>query len=32
MLRAETPASEKHQVLEDLVWSIFTSKEFVFQY
>ena len=28
----ETPAVEKRQVIEDLFWSIFTSKEFLFQH
>lgn len=28
----ETPDSEKRQVIEDLFWSVFTSKEFLFQH
>ena len=31
-LLTETPAAEKRQVIEDLFWSIFTSKEFLFQH
>ena len=31
-LLTETPAAEKRQVIEDLFWSILTSKEFLFQH
>jgi len=31
-LLSETPEGEKRQSLEDLFWSVFTSKEFLFQH
>ena len=31
-LLTETPEAEKRQSLEDLFWSVFTSKEFLFQH
>lgn len=31
-LLAETPAAERRAAIEDLYWSIFTSKEFLFQH
>jgi len=31
-LLAETPAAERRTAIEDLYWSIFTSKEFLFQH